>query len=73
MELKYVTKNARIEKETSPHARECLESKILEIFTCGVRNPRSTDKESRIQYLKSRIQGCLGFLYMDREAVTINN
>ena len=39
MELKSVTKNARIEKEASPQVRECLESRILEIFTCGIRNP----------------------------------
>ena len=37
----------------------------------GILNPSSTDKESRIQYLQSRIYGvesriqdCLGFLYM---------
>ena len=39
MELKFVTKNARIEKEASPQVRECLESRILEIFTCGIWNP----------------------------------
>ena len=39
MELKSVTKNARIEKEASPQVRECLESQILEIFTCGIWNP----------------------------------
>ena len=39
MELESVTKNARIEKEASPHVRECSESRILEIFTCGIRNP----------------------------------
>ena len=37
----------------------------------GIQNPSSTDKESKIQYLESgihgmesRIQDCLGFLYM---------
>ena len=40
----------------------------------GIRNPSSTDKESRIQYLKSgihgvetRVQDRLGFLYMGHE------
>ena len=37
------------------------ESGIL--LTIGIRNPSSTDKESGIQYLESRIQDCLGFLY----------
>ena len=45
MELKSVTKNARIEKEASPHVRECLESRILEIFTCGIRNPGLSNPE----------------------------
>ena len=31
-----------------------------------IRNPGSTDKESGIQYLESRAQDCLGFLYMRR-------
>lgn len=31
-----------------------------------IRNPGSTDKESGIQYLESRAQDCLGFLYMGR-------
>ena len=37
----------------------------------GIRNPSSTNKESKIQYqesgihgVESRIQDCLGFLYM---------
>ena len=30
----------------------------------GIRNPNSTDKESEIQYLESRIQDCLELPYM---------
>ena len=35
------------------------ESGIL--LTIGIQNPSSTDKESEIQNLESRIQDCLGF------------
>ena len=44
----------------------------------GVRNPSSTDKESRIQHLESaihsmesRVQDCLGFPYMTWESLSI--
>ena len=44
---------------------------ILNLLTIGIQNPRTTDKESRIQYLESGIQGmesriqdCLGFAQM---------
>lgn len=35
----------------------------------GIQNPRSTDKESGILSVESRIQNCVGFPYMGRKAV----
>ena len=64
----------------SRHANFLLvESKIMAIFasgirnkaqgiriplTIGIRNPRSTDKNSGIHGVESRIQDCLGLCYM---------
>ena len=36
----------------------------------GIQNPRSTDKESGIRGVESRIQNCVGFPCMGRKAVT---
>ena len=47
------------------------DSTILDFFSCGIRNPSSTQRESGTQYLRSGIhsvesntQGCLGFDYL---------